>query len=192
MWKEPSADFNLSSATWGQRAPFSVHGGFGQNAVCTPIESSKVLSQEAQRRARSWNLGLWLGGPGGRTQRCAAGKFGSVCEDFVVHSHEAHFLPLDFCPRVWGFKGKHWLLLLGDRHKFLSFQANSSEIILSSGHGLCKVDPPPDASETSCLAVYLPTNLTSEFLPTSGLRARVLARTWKPGGARAHWVTWGP
>lgn len=54
----------------------------------------------------AWGCGLegWKGG--GRTQRCAAGKFGSVCEDFVVRSHETHFLLLDFCPGVCGVQGK--------------------------------------------------------------------------------------
>lgn len=52
--------------------------------------------------------GAVVGTGGEGTQGCAAGKFGSVCEDFVVHSHETHFLSLDFCPGRGGvgFKGK--------------------------------------------------------------------------------------
>ena len=65
MWKQPSPDFNLSSATWGLRVPFSVHWRFGLNTECTPIESFKILSQEAQEghEVGTWGCG-WEGWEG--------------------------------------------------------------------------------------------------------------------------------
>lgn len=41
-----------------------------------------------------------------RDSEIAAGKFGSACEDFVVHSHETRFLSLDFCPGGRGVQVK--------------------------------------------------------------------------------------
>ena len=89
-----------------------------------------------------------------------------------------------------GFKGKHWLLLLGDRHQFVSFQANSSEIILSV-HDLCKVDLPDPSEKQAAWLRTCPRHLTSMFLLTAGLRARVSACTWKPGCPWTNWVTLG-
>ena len=110
---KPSADFNLSSATLGLRAPFSVKWAAGPNSVHTLCSLNILLSFRAPRRGAEEGTGLGPGPGvgrggrgGGRTQRCAAGKFGSVCEDLVVHSHEMRFLSLDFYPGVCGVQGR--------------------------------------------------------------------------------------
>lgn len=86
---------------WAPEPPSLSSRGIGLNTASPPHLTaliSTILGHEARRRAQCWNLGLRLGGVGKGLRRCAAGKFGSVHEDFVVYSHETHFLSLDFCP----------------------------------------------------------------------------------------------
>ena len=108
MWKQPLPDFNLSSATLGLRSPFLCQVGSAPDTAHTPC-SLNILRSGAQRqparRCRGGHGPGTLGGLGAKL-RCAAGKFGSVFEDSVVHSHETSFLALDFCPGVCGAQGE--------------------------------------------------------------------------------------
>lgn len=111
MWKEPWPDFNLSSATLCLRAPFSVTWGVGLNMVCTPVESSKIPSQEVQRRAQDWNLGLWFGGVEERVRDVQLGNLDQpvkILWFFLTKLTSSHWISAPGCV---GFKGKHWLLL---------------------------------------------------------------------------------
>lgn len=111
MWKEPWPDFNLSSATLGLRAPFSVTWGVGLNMVCTPVESSKILSQEVQRRAQDWNLGLRFGGLEEGFRDVQLGNLDQPVKTlwfFLMKLTSSHWISALGCV---GFKGKHWLLL---------------------------------------------------------------------------------
>lgn len=62
MWKEPSPDFKLSSATLGLKAPFYVNLGVSLNTVCTPVQSSKIPSQEGEGGIRSLGPSLQASG----------------------------------------------------------------------------------------------------------------------------------
>lgn len=117
MWKEPSPDFKLSSATLGLKAPFYVNLGVSLNTVCTPVQSSKIPSQEEQRRAQGWNLGLWFGGVGEVGEGFRDVQLGNLDQSMKT----LWFILMKLTSSHWisalgyvGFKGKHWLLLLGD------------------------------------------------------------------------------
>lgn len=100
--------FNLSSATLGLRASFSPQWAIGLNKLY-PLVAFTLLSlrQEVLIQWRAWvEPGAVVWRRVGRTQRCAAVKFGSHYEDFVVHSHEVSSLLLvRFLPRgMWGLR----------------------------------------------------------------------------------------